>query len=370
MKKLGLSILIAFGINSSAWSTDIYGGQLGGKFVGQNEYQVTLKLYRDCNSTTPFTPVVVEIYQLGTNVFAGKNKLYPSVNFNIPITDSCNNPLSVCMDEGIYVSDTINLPDYGPGYYAMVAVYSRSGQIQNLDVPISQGATFYAEIPDPSLGSNSSPLYTSFIDGPYFCVGYDTQFSFDFFDPDGDSLSYHLENPLFSSSNFPSPGPYSPVIWNTVDGCDNNLMLCTGSAISIDPLTGIISAMTNNLGMYSFAIRVDEYRAGIKIGETRMDIAFQSINCIQCSVGLNEATIEDNKAYPNPTSGFITIEFPNTVTEIDLQIINALGQQLERFTIPSGQETIELNLGRYETGYYTVITSQDNNIQVMRLVKY
>ncbi len=49
--------------------------------------------------------------------------------------------------------------------------------------------------------------------------------------------------------------------------------------MDIDPVTGIVSAQPTVLGVYVFSVRVEEFRNGVKIGETRRDMQYAALNC-------------------------------------------------------------------------------------------
>ena len=49
--------------------------------------------------------------------------------------------------------------------------------------------------------------------------------------------------------------------------------------MSVDPLSGVISATPNMLGFFAYTVRVEEYRNGVKIGEVRRDVQYASLGC-------------------------------------------------------------------------------------------
>ncbi|MGC4022927.1 MAG: hypothetical protein QM734_13785 [Cyclobacteriaceae bacterium] len=127
---------------------------------------------------------------------------------------------------------------------------------------------------------NSSPhLFPPLND--YACPGRPYYVNFAGVDDDGDSIVYTMTTPLNvdSATAVPpiAPGPYPLVTWRP--GYDS-LHIIGGSpdlAISKD---GLLTCTPVKPGLFVFAIKADEYRNGVKIGETRRD--FQMLVVTGC----------------------------------------------------------------------------------------
>ena len=50
--------------------------------------------------------------------------------------------------------------------------------------------------------------------------------------------------------------------------------------MTINPVTGEITASPAIFGYFQFSVRVEEYRNGVKIGEVRRDAQYASLPCI------------------------------------------------------------------------------------------
>lgn len=286
MKKVLILITFIF-ITFNLWATHIVGGDISVQWISQNDYKIQVRVYRDCGSGNAAMPtsVTVGLYEIGTNnqvnTFVINN---PTINANLAFGDACYTPTSICVDEGIFLSSVITIPNFGAGYYLSTQLYARNGIIDNLSTPGSTGMTFYAEIPDPLDGENSSPDFGAYPSDAYLCVTDSKDFNFNVTDVDGDSLVYSLVDPMASigTSSGTNAGSgaypyYTPVNWNTGYSLAN---ICGGTpAMFINNITGVITAAPNALGVYVFAVRVEEYRNGVKIGEVRRDVQFASLNC-------------------------------------------------------------------------------------------
>jgi gliding motility-associated-like protein len=282
MKRYLLILLAIVSCHTMTSATHIVGGDIFVQWVSQNNYQFTVRVYRDCHTGSSPMPnsVTLGIYQMDNNQQVGSSTLInnTTINLDLPFGDECYTPTDLCVDEGIFTSGTVNLPDYGPGYYMSTQLFARNNIITNLSNPGNTGMTFYAEIPDPALGQNSSPDFGPYPLDAYLCIGNEKIFNFNVTDQDGDSLVYSLVDPLSATANGTTPGPYASAVWQPPFSLAN---ICGGlPTMSIDPVSGDISAAPAMAGVFVFAVRAEEYRNGTKIGETRRDVQYSSLNCV------------------------------------------------------------------------------------------
>ena len=150
---------------------------------------------------------------------------------------------------------------------------NRIDNILNVNFPNSVGVTFYIETVYTFLnpqfqGCNSTPaLLQPPID--YGCVGRPFVHNPNAFDPDGDSLSYHLITPL-QSAGLPVPKYLFPT--QIGSGGQNNL--------SLDPVTGDL-VWQNPLvaGEYNIALIIVSYRNGVPLDTTIRDMQVLVSDC-------------------------------------------------------------------------------------------
>lgn len=161
----------------------------------------------------------------------------------------------------------------GIGHYVMAMQDpNRNGGICNLNFPLSQNIPFFISTTvtffDPVFQAyNSSPVLTQPpID--IACVGQPYLHNPGAFDPDGDSLSYHLITPL------QAPG---------VEVDEYNLPPDPPNTITINERTGdIIWAVPHPpcpSGEYNIAFYVIEYRGGIPIDTLIRDMQVRVVEC-------------------------------------------------------------------------------------------
>ena len=170
------------------------------------------------------------------------------------------------------------------GYYISYQTRNRNGGIDNIVNPVQTGFTFYLEF--PALQRNGAPVaYSSprfpAINGEYVCIGEPFTFPFGGTDPDGDELRYSMVTPLSpkatTQNQAASPGPYPDVVWQSNYGPNNAIP--GNPTLKIDARTGELSVTATQLGLFVFAVKVEEYRNGVKIGEVRRDFQFLVVDC-------------------------------------------------------------------------------------------
>jgi len=255
--------------------------------LGGNQYLVTVKIYRDCNSTgAQFDP------NLPVTVFDGNNNQID--NFTIPFPGSTNLqvnfnnnpcvviPSNICIEEAIY-QQTVTLPASSTGYTLAYQRCCRGPNVTNLNAPAGQGLTLVAEIPVAAIAvCNSSPRYNQ-TPPLLLCANQTLQFDHSATDPDGDSLVYSLCAPYQGgSSTQPAPNPAGPPPYNLVQwGTGFSSVLPFGSAAptNINSSTGYLTAVPTFPGIYAVGICVSEYRNGALINTTRRDFLFRVVDC-------------------------------------------------------------------------------------------
>jgi len=180
------------------------------------------------------------------------------------------------------VPEIYNEPE---GYYMIYDRCCRNNTINNIFFPEGTGQLFYIEFP-PVIKKNipfinSSPiLFPPLSD--YACINEFYYVNFGGFDPDGDSLVYTMAHPLAGYSNQveiippPRPAPYPVVQWASGISTNSSIPGTPSLSISKDGLLTVVPTLT---GLFVFSVLCEEYRDGIKIGETRRDFQMLVIDC-------------------------------------------------------------------------------------------
>lgn len=308
LSRVLLILLLAFA--TKAWSTHIVGGEIYYDCLGNNNYRVTLKVYRDCfNGQAPFdNPASVGVFTSSGALVTTLSLAFPgSTLMPITQTNPCFSPpqANVCVEEAIY-SDVINLPPIAGGYYLAYQRCCRNNTIQNLSSPSTTGSTYMAHIPPSSLAAcNSSPRYNNF--PPIaVCAGVPLTFDHSATDPDGDSLAYELCTPYHGADQLnpmpvpPAAPPYPAVLYNPP--YSGTYPMSSNPALSIDPITGLLTGTPNSIGQWVVGVCVKEYRNGQLLSINKRDFQFNVVNCQPITV-VSNPTPQQNFCF-GPTVNF------------------------------------------------------------------
>lgn len=294
-----LGLFLVF-LSLQSYATHIVGGVINYRSLGGTRYQVTMRVYRDCNSATTFdgqpgssvTSAVVGLYdELTGNLIQSIDLTSPVVTRILPvITNPCMTTTSVCVEEGVYTA-TINVPDGTRSYQLIYCRCCRNGTINNISTPGSVGASYIARIPPSNTYHNSNPVYNAF--PPIFiCQNAPLVFNHSAADPDGDSLYYELCNSYDGSPT----GTGSPTVGATAPASFPGLFSVTyvapysasdplGSspppavAMSIDPNTGILTGTPPTIGQFVMGVCCHEFRGGVELSTTFRDFQFNVVSC-------------------------------------------------------------------------------------------
>mgnify|MGYP001810375107 CR=1 FL=1 len=175
------------------------------------------------------------------------------------------------------------------GYYIVWERCCRNNIITNITTPASTGETFYMEFPalvqDNQPYTNSSPKFGE-LKGDYICMNRPFAFDFSGTDADGDSLVYSLSRPWAGYANSGNPEPiargassYPEVNW--APGIGNENMIPGPRPLNINRRTGVLNVTADKAGLYVFAVLVEEYRKGVRIGATRREFQLKVVDCPQ-----------------------------------------------------------------------------------------
>jgi len=246
MKKLILLITGFFFFAASQVSaTHLMGGQITARQISGLQYEITMDAYRD----TVGIPIAL---------FAN----FQIVDlFNSTIVGTTNTPYIgptqfINRVEVYQYRDTFTFP--GPGLYEISREECcRNGAIVNMSNPLGESMYFKTIVNVDLGGANSSP---EFLNAPVTLAQKYSNFQYNPlpFDADGDSLAWLMEIPLTA-------------LGDTVTGYTLPHGDPTGP-FTLNPQTGEITWIPDSNGHWEASFRVEEYRAGVKIGEIRRDM--------------------------------------------------------------------------------------------------
>ncbi|MGB3946975.1 MAG: PKD domain-containing protein [Bacteroidia bacterium] len=295
MKTIRLWLIFFLFLSIKSNATHIVGGEIFYDYLGNDNYRITLKLYRDCYAGLALYDDPATIF-----VFNSSGTLVDSIQIAFPgsvvLPSSVNNPCftpptDVCVEEAVYQA-VVTLPPIVGGYNLTYQRCCRNNSILNIVSPGDVGSTYMAHIPEPSVATdNSSPHFVNF--PPIFlCEGIPFTFDHSAIDSDGDSLHYELCDPftgldpscpilgIQASSPCPqlgAPPPFAFVPW--LAPYNASYPLSASPALTINPQTGLITATPNMVGQWVVGVCVSEYRNGVLIDVNKRDFQFNVVNC-------------------------------------------------------------------------------------------
>lgn len=291
--KFGLFLFIA--INSlSASATHIVGGVMNYKYLGNDKFEISLYVYRDCIHGIPplDDPAIIRIWDGVSEQYSFVNVPFDDTLPPLPPDACAQITTPVCVNWTRY-RDTLILPPNDLGYTIYYQRCCRNNTIQNLtynsrgNAAMDWGATYSINIPPSSAQGqnivNSSPVFKNY-PPVYICVNKPINYDNSAVDADGDSLVYSLCTPY--SGAYPNDPlnyyseekpPFEEVQW--APGYSINNMLGGTIPLQINPVSGILTGTPNTMGQFVVGVCVDEYRKGELLTHTTRDFQFNIIDC-------------------------------------------------------------------------------------------
>ncbi len=374
MRRVLLLILCFFAL--PVMGSHIVGGEFEIRYISGNLYRINLILYFDKLNGNPGARdlnIEAAIFRKRDNV------RMQSVFFGSPTSSDVEYTQPECSNgevetEKLVYTTTQTFSDgmYNDpeGYYIIWERCCRNYTITNIfsNDPaiggISAGQTFYLEFPpvvkngEPFI--NSTPrLFPPLND--YACPRKPYYVDFAGEDEDGDSLVYTLVTPLSTHTVAALPpllsAPYPEITWKNPFSLNNILAGIPDLKISTD---GFLTATPSQQGLYVFAVKCEEFREGIKIGEVRRD--FQMLVVDVCPRAdppniMGKKLTEANFTYDEN----MTITFSNTVDDasrcIEVQVSDPdASKQDDNFTERVKIKAIPLSFKKDISGILPSIT--------------
>ncbi|HEY1038870.1 MAG TPA: PKD domain-containing protein, partial [Bacteroidia bacterium] len=302
-------------------ATHIVGCETYYDYLGNNNYRIVMKVYRDCINGVPNFDGLVNgdgtIYPCVINIFdADGNEVQTIISTPAPKTPVPGNnpnpcitpPSNICYEEAVY-TEIVNLPPRTGGYTIVYKRCCRNNTILNLVSPGTLGATYWEHIPGPEVVAvNSSPRFNDF-PPIYICNSLPIEFDHSATDPDGDQLVYSICSAYNGLDNccpyigvngciadcptVNDPPPFDNVFYQAP--YSGSYPMSSNPSLTINPATGFLDGIPNINGQWVVAICVQEFRNGVLIGTHTRDFQF---NVVQCQVA-SSAAIANQTLYCN-----------------------------------------------------------------------
>lgn len=276
-------ILLAYLLTTSSVSaTHMVGGEINYRCLGNNMYEISLTVFRDCDTGVPWfdDPASIGIFDINDSLLYDLRIPLTALNDTLEpyLANPCYViPPNVCIHTTTYV-DTIMLPFQSGGYQVVYQRCCRNQDIVNIVNPLGTGATYYSYISEEALlGCNNSAVFNEW-PPVYICQGVPIAFDHSATDIDGDSIVYELCAPFTGATPFqsqpqpPNNPPYDSVIWQSPYNTQN--MMGQPDPLEIDPNTGLLTGTPYDLGVFVVGVCAREYRNGVLISTTKRDFQY------------------------------------------------------------------------------------------------
>ena len=270
-----------------------------------------------------------------------------------------------CVIRGDYTF-SLALPDDGNHYTVVYQRCCRANDITNLLNPADQGFTMQIGVASQArLLKNNSPQWL--VDPSFnICVHQAAALNLHAVEPDGDLLVYSFCSPLLGGGNIttspelfscvgalpmpPCSPPFNTVPFAVPNYDWNNPL---GSAISqLNPSNGTWNVTPDFVGKFNYAICVQEYRNGILLSSTLLDL----IVFVQDAVAIRETQeIATVNCSPNPAGDvcFISTEmFEGKTIQIELADLSGKIWLAEKRENTAAKE--KLKVDQLPSGAYVV----------------
>jgi len=272
-------------------ATHIVGGEIYYDHLGGDQYQVTLKLYRDCdpntnvNGTDYDALAVIGVFSGdGTFLFTHSLTFPGAQSVPIVLDSPCLTlPPSLCVESALYTG-VLTLPLTPDGYQLSYQRCCRTPAIVNVTNANDVGLTCTIRVPGQTVvASNSSPRFDQ-LPPVALCLGQPLSFDHSATDPDGDVLEYLLCTPFAGADPInpipaqPTAPPYAFIPW-LAPTYSEGYPIDSDPAIAIDASTGQLTLTPSVQGSFVIGIMVREFRDGVLLTESRRDFMFKVVAC-------------------------------------------------------------------------------------------
>ncbi len=250
-----------------ASATHFSGGEIYWTCLGNNQYQITLMVYRDCAGINVDPSVTLQLTSPCGNTsmtvtHTGPTEISQLCSAELP-NSTCNGGTLPGIQQYVYTG-VITLAPCDSWTISYTNIY-RNNAIVNLVAPGTQRTHIRAVVNTLVNPCNDSPQFSNTAI-PFVCLGYPVTYSFGAWDPESDSLSYELINAMGLNG---APIPYSAPYTYTEP--------ITG--LTLDPSTGEVNFTLNLQGNWVVVVRVNHWVNGVLVGSIMRDMQFVGYPC-------------------------------------------------------------------------------------------
>jgi PKD repeat protein len=280
-RRLTTSLLLSLA-TFSAQATHFSGGEIYYNCLGNDQYQVTLIIYRDCAGIQldPQFNVSFEspcdnfTVQVNTPAGVEQSQLCDLVLPN----SSCNGGTLPGIQQYTYTTTVTLTPC--DSWTISWSLSNRNLSIANLQTPNQVQMYIAATLNNTVDPCDDSPQFSN-IASPFVCLNYPVTYSLGAYDTDNDSLTYTLVNAMGAGASLLNyVAPYSAT--NAIAG------------LAIDPQSGLLSFTPTQAGNWVVVVQVNSYDSlGNLLGTVMRDMQFVAYPCSNVPPNASSGTISN-----------------------------------------------------------------------------
>ncbi|MCD6016973.1 MAG: gliding motility-related protein [Bacteroidetes bacterium] len=278
-----------------AKASHISGGQITYQCLGNNQYQVKLTYFWDCEGG--FNPGIsqnINVDGCGTALTMVVNQSTLTPGDGVPADGLCPGSTSTTCKKRIEYIGTITLPSACNNWVFSIGSCCRGGNITNISGGTSASYYHMASLNNTSVTCNNSPDITI---GtlPNFCVNQPACFNLGATEQDGHTLSYAFVSAYQTATTFV-----------TYNGGYTGAVPMTG--ITIDPATGQVNFTPTTIGDFVITVQITEKDAnGNIIGTIMRDFQVIVTNCSNQTVTCGQGAITNVTSGTAPSGNTLQI---------------------------------------------------------------
>ncbi len=241
--------------------------------IGNQTYQFVATFYRDCSGISAPTQLPLELLAVNCNYTVTH---YMSLVYTTMGSDTISHLAGLCPDlnskcvggpyqgyEQYIYAIVVTLPIICQEWIAATFLSARNDAITNLMNPGSQDLYVECRFTNANGICDNSPVFTT-IPLAYSCTGELFLYNHGAFDPDGDSMTFELVNPL---NDYNDPIPYSSPLLNP-----NYPLFTTTGSFGFNASTGQMDCIPSSNQIAVISVKVKCYRNGVFIASSIRDL--------------------------------------------------------------------------------------------------
>ena len=338
LKNIYLPFIVLLLFSQKTEASHIMGGDLSYACLGNNQYQVTLRLYRDCCGIPVAPTDQVELYNGCTNTSVSFITVSQIAGSGQEVSELCPAQLaqSACANvnncpvnpaNGTYpgvqmyiYQGTVTLPSQCSQWYFRYENCCRNAAITNIPNPSGYGMGIIAMVNntvDPATGQpycDSSVVFTT-LPVPFVCINSNFTYNNGGVVPFGDSVSF---------AQIPSTDDtYLSIPFNA--GWNVGSPVRTTAGFQFDSATGQIAFTCPNQEVDVLAMEAKQYKNGILIGSTMRQM---QVSIFPCTIAIPQQSPISNIQNANALDSVTVQVCPGTPVQYDIICTDPAGHNV------------------------------------------